>query len=197
MNIEKKLKSIEESCIETAHREAQELEAIIRDTSNIKLNEKLETYKKDLAKKYEKEVNRLEKEYNMDVYDYEQSQKIRINQFQESLMHNIKTKVETAMIQFTNSETYKSYLISHIKNTMKKAYAENEKCKVLIVEKDYYQYKNEILQIFPIMLERINNDYIGGCMVINEKNKISIDNTIKTNIDQLGDQLGTLINGHF
>ena len=197
MNIEKKLKSIEESCIETAHREAQELEAIIRDTSNIKLNEKLETYKKDLAKKYEKEVNRLEKEYNMDVYDYEQSQKIRINQFQESLMHNIKTKVETAMIQFTNSETYKSYLISHIKNTMKKAYAENEKCKVLIVEKDYYQYKNEILQIFPIMLERINNDYIGGCMVINEKNKISIDNTIKTNIDQLGDQLGTLINVHF
>ena len=35
---------------------------------------------------------------------------------------------------------------------------------------------------FNIFVDRIDNDNIGGCVVIDVQNKVSIDNTLKTNI---------------
>ena len=35
-----------------------------------------------------------------------------------------------------------------------------------------------------VTIEKISNNYIGGCIILDKKNNVSIDNTIRTDISQ-------------
>lgn len=184
MDLNKKIKSIEDNCMQLAQKDAQELEEKIEKISRDKLEEKVKKYKIELQEKFEREKNKIYREHNKSIFEYEKSQKMKMDRFKDSLVNNIKNKVTEKFYEFTNGYEYEQYLMRNIKNTIKNAKVDECNAKIFIVEKDYERFKDHIVQEFPYVIDKIENSYIGGCIVINEKEKIWIDNTIKNSIDE-------------
>ncbi len=55
---------------------------------------------------------------------------------------------------------------------------------IFITENDYFKFSEEISETFNMKVDKIDNENIGGCVLININDKISIDNTIKNNIEE-------------
>jgi hypothetical protein len=182
-DIDKKLDKIEKSCYETARKELKLLKEENDNICNQKVLEKVNLYKDELSKKYSNELNKIEREYNRSLFDYEMEERIKINNFKQTLIDNINSKVEKEFLKFADSSEYKEYLFRTIKNTLNKLEKNNDVI-LYITENDYSKFKDEIENKFHINLEKISNENIGGCAVIDNKNKISIDNTLKTNIEE-------------
>jgi vacuolar-type H+-ATPase subunit E/Vma4 len=53
---------------------------------------------------------------------------------------------------------------------------------IFITEKDFGKFGEEIKETFKSNVETIPNENIGGSIVIDRNKKISVDNTIRTNI---------------
>ena len=189
VDIEKKLKLLEDSSIESAKNDFQLLQDKINNNIQEKTSENIDNYRDALADKYENEVNKIIRNFNKEVFEYEKASKMKIINFKENLINNLKSKIRSNLEDFVKSPEYKDYLIKNIKTTLEKAYFQNSFCKVYIVERDFYLFKDDILSYFNIQLDKITNSNIGGCLVINEQAKISIDNTIKNNIEEFLDKL--------
>lgn len=184
VDIDKKLKMLEESSMESAKKDAEILGEKINNIAQKKIEEKVDDYREFLADKYEKEVNKIIRNYNKNIFDYEKEDKMKIINFKQNLVSNIETKVKEKLNIFVNSYEYKEYLLKNISDTLIKVHSENSFCKVYIIEKDFYKFKDEILKNFNIELDKIDNKNIGGCIAENRDMKILIDNTIKTNIEE-------------
>lgn len=189
VDINKKIEKIEKNCIETAKKELSSLKNENDTFSEQKISEKVNNYKFELAKKYDDEINKLKREFNRNTFDYELNQKKKVSDFRKSLIQKIENKIISEFKDFVNSPEYDSYLRGNI-DTVQMMINYNE-CTIFITERDYnryYQkfeeYKNGMPNSFNISLDKIDNNYIGGCIILDKKNKISIDNTIKTNISQ-------------
>jgi hypothetical protein len=180
---EKKIEKLEKSCYETAKKELKILEKENSDVYSEKINEMVEDYKEYLRKKYNQEINKLSREYNREVFDYEMEEKVKLNKFKNTLIDNMKTKIEYAMHNFINTEEYENYLINNIKISMNKI-KNIEDTTIYLTEKDYYKFKEKIENNFNIKFDKLENDYIGGSIIINNRERISVDNTIKTNIEE-------------
>jgi hypothetical protein len=180
---EKKIEKLEKSCYETAKKELKILEKENSDVYSEKINEMVEDYKESLRKKYNQEINKLSREYNREVFDYEMEEKVKLNKFKNTLIDNMKTKIEYAMHNFINTEEYENYLINNIKISMNKI-KNIEDTTIYLTEKDYYKFKEKIENNFNIKFDKLENDYIGGSIIINNRERISVDNTIKTNIEE-------------
>ena len=189
VDIEKKLKLLEDSSIESAKNDFQLLQDKINNNIQEKTSENINNYRDVLADKYENEVNKIIRNFNKEVFEYEKASKMKIINFKENLINNLKSKIRRNLEDFVKSPEYKDYLIKNIKTTLEKAYFQSSFCKVYIVERDFYLFKDDILSYFNIQLDKITNSNIGGCLVINEQAKISIDNTIKNNIEEFLDKL--------
>ena len=184
VDIEKKIQILEDSAVKSANKDAEILGEKINNIAQEKISEKLDNYRDFLAEKYEKEVNKIIRDYNKRIFDYEKNDKMKIINFKQNLVSNINSKVKEKLTIFVNSYEYKEYLFKNISDTLRKVHSENSFCKVCIVERDYYQFKNEILNVFNIELDKIDNINIGGCIAENRNAKISVNNTIKNNLEE-------------
>lgn len=183
IDINKKLDKIEKNCYELAKREYKFLK---EDNDNIiseKVLEKVNSYKEELTKKYANEISKIEREYNRNLFDYEMAERVKVNEFKQNLKENINSMVESQIYNFIETYEYKNFLFRNIEKTLSKMDM-NECIEVYITEKDFYKFKDEIEKTFNVKLEKIENENIGGCVVIDSQNHISINNTLKTNIEE-------------
>lgn len=183
IDINKKLDKIEKNCYELAKREYKFLK---EDNDNIiseKVLEKVNSYKEELTKKYTNEISKIEREYNRNLFDYEMAERVKVNEFKQNLKENINSMVESQIYNFIETYEYKNFLFRNIEKTLSKMDM-NECIEVYITEKDFYKFKDEIEKTFNVKLEKIENENIGGCVVIDSQNHISINNTLKTNIEE-------------
>ena len=183
IDINKKLDKIEKNCYELAKREYKFLK---EDNDNIiyeKVLKKVNSYKEELTKKYANEISKIEREYNRNLFDYEMAERVKVNEFKQNLKENINSMVESQIYNFIETYEYKNFLFRNIEKTLSKMDM-NECIEVYITEKDFYKFKDEIEKTFNVKLEKIENENIGGCVVIDSQNHISINNTLKTNIEE-------------
>lgn len=193
IDVNKKIEKIEKNCLETARKELNLLKDENDKISEEKILEKVDNYKSELAKKYNDEINKLKREFNKNSFDYEMEQKKKVSEFRNTLIEEMENKIIQEFKNFVNTPEYESYLGGNVA-TVQMMIGDNE-CTIFITENDYNRYYQKYLEhknlaeqgylhSINVNLDKISNDYIGGCIIVDEKNKVSIDNTIRTNISQ-------------
>lgn len=183
IDVSKKLDKIEKNCCEAAKKDFKSLK---EENDNIILEEvlkKVNSYKEELTKKYTNEISKMEREYNRNLFDYEMKERVKINKFKKTLKDNLSSKVEAEVCSFVDSFEYKHYLFKIINKTFEKL-EKNENIEIYITEKDFDRFYNELQKVFSMKIDKIGNENIGGCIIIDSKNKVSINNTLKTNIEE-------------
>lgn len=182
IDVNKKMEKIEKNCLDTAKKELNQLKLENDSISGEKISEKVASYKKELSKKYENELNKFKREYNRNIFDYEMNEKKKVNNLKETLISNIEDKVKLEFKDFVNTEEYTAYLFNNIEEVLNKV--KSGKCTIFVTENDYQKYSMDIERKYNVSVDKISNDNIGGCILMNMDNKISIDNTLKTNISE-------------
>lgn len=193
VDINKKIEKIEKNCIETAKKELSLLKSENDTFSEEEIQKKVDNYKNELSKKYEFEVNKIKREYNRSLFDYEMNQKKKVSEHRDSLIKEMENKIISEFKNFVNTPEYEDYLVKCV--VMLEMMIKDNEYTLFITEDDYNKYYQKYLERknlaeevesrkLNIKLDKISNDYIGGCIILDEKNKMSIDNTIKTNILQ-------------
>ena len=180
IDIDKKIDKIEKNCLEMARKELSNIKTENDEISEEKILEKVNIYKEELAQKYENELNKLEREFNRNIFDYEMNQKMQVSNLKKTIIQEKEEKIKLEFGQFTNTSEYKYYLLRNIERVLSKI--KSKKCTIFITEKDYDKYYKDISMAFNNFVDKIDNDNIGGCVIIDAQNKVSIDNTLKNNI---------------
>ena len=183
IDIDIKLEKIEKNCVETAKKEYKVLKNENDTVSDKILIERVDSYKKELENKYNVEVSKLTREYNKNVFEYEMEERRRINKFRDALTANIHNRVIEEFNNFVNTKEYEKYLFNNIENVLKKV-SKAEECTIYITERDFLKFKSNIVSTFRVLVNTMDNENIGGCILVNKKERISIDNTLKNNIEE-------------
>lgn len=177
-----RINKMEKSCLEAARKELKSLKEENDDYLNNKKLEMINDYKDMLAQKYKEDMEKLNRNFNKNVFNYEVEEKKKLNEYKKKLVNNIFLKIKDELTSFTSSRSYKKYLMNNIENTIKNL--ENSNSTIYLTEKDYSKYKKDIEKKFGFQVEKMEEDKIGGCIIVDKLSKISIDNTILTNIEE-------------
>ena len=177
-----KLEKIEKNCYEIARKQLKEMQENNDKVIAEGVEAKLDEYKNSLAVKFEDESKRLKRDFNREVYEFEMSTKARINSFKKQMKDNMFNRVEASITAFVDSDEYKGYLLNNIKASFEKHSLDSNEVTIFITEKDFGKFGEEIKETFKSNVETIPNENIGGSIVIDRNKKISVDNTIRTNI---------------
>jgi vacuolar-type H+-ATPase subunit E/Vma4 len=190
MDIEKKLKNVEDNCINLTQKDADELKKATEKERDEKIADFISKYKEELDMKLNKEMANLNKNYNHSIFTLKKEGQIKVENFKKSKIRELKNKILDKYNDYKNTEEYKYDLISRIKATMGKA-GEGSRFEIMVVENDYNNYiemlKNEFVNID---IKQLSNDYIGGCIIFNKDKKMLIDNTIRTVLEE---ELGKVV----
>lgn len=181
--VDKKIEKLEKSCYEIARNELKELKESNDINTNERLSLMIENYKDDVSKKYNDEMKKIDREYKRNIFDFEKNERLKIKLFKQELIEKIYSSIVVECKNYINTSNYKKYLLSSINNILNKFKDETE-CIIFITQSDYQKFGNEIKNKFKLNVEKIEDDNIGGCIILNQKEKISIDNTLKTNIQE-------------
>lgn len=185
IDLDIKINKIEKNCIELAKKEAKAL----KEENDLKINEAkdnlLDDYKDVLAKKYVQDLEYLKKEYNKRVFEYEVQERKKINILKDNLKNKIKNSVEDEIKEFVGSRSYKKYLTNNIESLLSKL-KKDAKCTVYVTKRDYDKYGSKLLSNYKnAKLDKIEDENLGGCKVLDITNKVLIDNTLKNNISEI------------
>lgn len=185
VDIENKIIKFQNNCIETATREANSLKEIINDKVNSKIEDELASYREEALKKYNRQVDKLEKSYNSKIFELNNNYKIAILNKQKQLLQNLKLEVTLQVLNFVNSDKYLEFLIQNIKHSILELGKQGESLvKIYITQNDKDKYENKIYSCFNFDIDVISNDFIGGSICVGSTKNISIDNTLKTLIEE-------------
>ena len=182
-DIDIRLNKIEKNCYEIAKKDLKLLKEENDSVISEKKQELVNMYKDELSKKYEVTLDKMNKDYNKSLFDYETSQRKKVNEYKSELINSIYFDVKKEITNFLKSNKYKEYLLSNIESTINNVKSIND-CILYITEADYFEYSSLIKNMFNVKLEKIDNEFLGGCIIVDTKNKLSIDNTFKTNLDE-------------
>ena len=190
MDIENKLKNVEDNCINLAQKDADELKKATEKERDEKIADFISKYKEELEMKLNKEMANLNKNYNHSIFTLKKEGQIKVENFKKSKIRELKNKILDKYNDYKNTEEYKYDLILRIKATMGKA-GEGSRFEIMVVENDYNNYiemlKNDFVNID---IKQLSNDYIGGCIIFNKDKKMLIDNTIRTVLEE---ELGKVV----
>ena len=179
--IVRKIEKIENSCINTAKNENNELKKENDEIEKKLLDEKIANYEAELEKKLTSEFGKMLRDYNKNIFEYSMDSQKKITQFKDTLVLNIYKVLIQRFLDFTESPEYLEFLKNNIRQVLEKV-EEPENCKIFITAKDIKRYREELMTEFCIDIDEISDENIGGCMLVNIKEKISMDNTLKNNI---------------
>lgn len=194
-DITKKIEKIEKNCIDTAKKELALLKNKNDQISEEKISEKVNNYKTELAEKYQEELNKLKREFNKNIFDYEIEGKKKVSEKREELLQKIENRIVEEFKNFVNTPEYDKFLESKIQEAKTpEIYFQPVEYTIYITENDYNKYYEKIrnTELFSqdmnsksnVTIERISNSYIGGCIILDRKSNMYIDNTIRTDISQ-------------
>lgn len=186
VDLEIKINKIEKTCYELARREAKVLQEENDSVISEKKSELIDNYKDELAKKYIQDMEEIKKEYNNRVYNYEVQEKKKVNNLKSDLINKIKTEVESEINDFISSRFYKKYLTENISNTLKRLESNSDSEYIVFVTKrDFDKYGKALISKYnSVKLDKIEDEYLGGCRVLDSTNKVLIDNTLKNIIEE-------------
>ena len=97
----------------------------------------------------------------------------------EELKEEVKRKLQI----FTEKEEYLQYLIKTINDSL--SVVNNDNSSIIFVTNNDKQKYEEVLNRYNIKIDVLDNDFIGGCKLKNDKLGVIIDNTLKTNLDEI------------
>ena len=177
----RKIEKIENNCITTAKAENEELKKENSQIEKKLLDEKVANYESEIEKKLSAEFAKLLRDYNKNIFEYNMESQKKITQFRDTLVLNIHKVLIQRFIEFTESSEYLDFLKNNIRQVLEKI-EEPENCKIFITRRDITRYREVLMREFDVDIDEINDENIGGCMLVNIKEKISIDNTLKNNI---------------
>lgn len=177
----KKIEKLENNCITTAKNENEELKKENTEIETKLLEEKVSNYEFEIQKKQNVEFGKLLRDYNKNIFIYNMESKKKITQFKDTLILNIHKNLIERFFEYTESEDYINYLKNNVRQVLERV-KNTEDCKIFITKRDIQKYKYELMREFGVEVDEISDENIGGCMLVNIKEKISIDNTLKNNI---------------
>ena len=185
MDIDKKIKSIEENCMVLAEIDAENIRKNIEQEKEEKINQFMEEYKAEVDLRLIKEKAKVQKDYNHDLFLIQKEGQIKLQRFKEKLIKDLENKVLENIYNYKNTEEYKNNLINIINNTLNKIGNDYSKTRIILVEEDYNRFFEEFKNRFNnIEIGKVSNDYIGGCIIFDGIKDLILDNTIKTNLDE-------------
>lgn len=177
----KKIEKLENNCITTAKSENEELKKENSEIEAKLLDEKIANYETEIEKKQAIEFGKLLRDYNKNIFVYDMDSKKKITQFKDTLILNIHKTLIERFFEYTESEDYINYLKNNIRQVLERV-KNTEDCKIFITKRDIQRYGEELMGEFGVEIDEISDENIGGCMLVNIREKISIDNTLKNNI---------------
>ncbi len=177
----KKIEKLENNCITTAKSENEELKKENSEIEAKLLDEKIASYETEIEKKQAIEFGKLLRDYNKNIFVYDMDSKKKITQFKDTLILNIHKTLIERFFEYTESEDYINYLKNNIRQVLERV-KNTEDCKIFITKRDIQRYGEELMGEFGVEIDEISDENIGGCMLVNIREKISIDNTLKNNI---------------
>ena len=177
----KKIEKLENNCITTAKNENEELKKENTEIETKLLEEKISNYKYEIQKKQNEEFGKLLRDYNKNIFIYNMESKKKITQFKDTLILNIHKNLIERFFEYTGSDDYINYLKNNVRQVLERV-KKTEDCKIFITKRDVQKYRDELMREFGVEVDEISDENIGGCMLVNIKEKISIDNTLKNNI---------------
>lgn len=177
----KKIEKLENNCITTAKNENEELKKENTEIETKLLEEKISNYKNEIQKKQNEEFGKLLRDYNKNIFIYNMESKKKITQFKDTLILNIHKNLIERFFEYTGSDDYINYLKNNVRQVLERV-KKTEDCKIFITKRDIQKYRDELMREFGVEVDEISDENIGGCMLVNIKEKISIDNTLKNNI---------------
>ena len=177
----KKIEKLENNCITTAKNENEELKKENTEIETKLLEEKISNYKYEIQKKQNEEFGKLLRDYNKNIFIYNMESKKKITQFKDTLILNIHKNLIERFFEYTGSDDYINYLKNNVRQVLERV-KKTEDRKIFITKRDIQKYRDELMREFGVEVDEISDENIGGCMLVNIKEKISIDNTLKNNI---------------
>ena len=181
--ISRKLEKIKNNCINTAKQENAELK-LENDKTEKELLEKMITeYELEVQKKFENEINKLNRDYNKNIFNYDMESRRKLTKFKDTLILYVHKILIERFVQFSGTEEYKEFLRNNVRQVLSKVNS-NESCTIFITNKDMEKYGNDLKNEFGVEVQIIDDNYIGGCMLVNDSERVSIDNTLKNNISE-------------
>lgn len=181
--IKRRIEKIESNCINLAKEENAVLKKENNDIKEKMLSEKIESYNKELEKKLINEFNKMARDFNKNVFEYNMESRRKVTQFKNTLQVNIHKLLIERFIAYADEDEYFDYLQMSIEQVMAKV-EKNENCTIYITNKDASRFKETIENKYGVSVESIDDTNIGGCMLLNKVEKVSIDNTLKNNISE-------------
>ena len=180
MDLDKKIKSIEENCMYLAEIDADNLRKETEKEKEEKINKFMTEYKEEADLRLIKEKAKVQKDYNHDLFILQKEGQIRFQRYKEKLIKEIENKVLDNINNYKNTEEYKIDLIN-----LEKVGKDYSKTRIILTEDDYNRFFGDFSNIFNgIELGKISNEYIGGCIIFDGIKDLILDNTIKTNLDE-------------
>ena len=174
MNIEKRLKEFEESCLGMASNEASVLKQEIEQEIEEQIKTELEEYINRKEWNFTKTMEKLEKDYMKEIFKFQVECKKEIDV-------DLKKEVTNLIKNYTETEEYKKFLFSSISKAIK--YLENnDNIEIGLVSKDIEKYQDELKKIYKYSIIEIDSSNIGGCII--KTNSVIINNSLKNNIEE-------------
>ena len=185
IDIDNKIKKFQNNCIETATREANSLKESIDNKINSKIEDEIASYREEAVRKYNRQISKLEKNYNSKIYELNNNSNISILNKRRELSDTLKLEVKLQILNFVNSDKYFEFLIDNIKSSILEIGKHGESLvKIYLTQNDKDKYENKISSYFNFDIDSISNDFIGGSICVGVTKNISIDNTLKTLIEE-------------
>lgn len=182
MNIDDKIKKFEQSCEKLAQVDVEKLNIKINSEIDEQIDSELEEYIKKQEIMYNKQCEKVVKEYNKSLFEYEVECKKNVLNVKNIIRRELKSEIENRLKIFTNRQEYIEYLIKNINETLK--CLDNDSSSIIYVTKKDKEKYIDILNKYNLEIEQLDNDFIGGCKVKNDKLGIVIDNTLKSNLEE-------------
>ena len=183
MDLDNKIKKFEQSCERLAQIDAEKLNEKINTEIEEQINVELTEYVKKQEASYKKQCEKIVKDYNKALFEYEVECKKNVQNVKNIIKKELKEEVKRKLQIFTEKEEYLQYLIKTINDSL--SVVNNDCFSIIFVTNNDKQKYEEVLNRYNIKIDVLDNDFIGGCKLKNDKLGVIIDNTLKTNIDEI------------
>lgn len=181
MNLEKKLKEFEESCLRLASLETEALKGDIQAEIEEQMKKELDEYTQKKEWSFGKTTEKLEKDYMKEIFNFQTECKKDILKAKQDIDNDLRKKVIGLLEEYTNSSEYENFLFNCVDSAIKNSKGSSN-VSIGITQKDLQKYESNLKQKYNIDFNEINNCYIGGCIL--KSNEIYIDNTLLNSLEE-------------
>ena len=178
MDLSKKIREFEESCLSLASTDCEKIKEEINSEIEEQIKVEIADYITRKEWSFKKSIEKLEKNYMKAIFLCQTECKKEILKARDKVELDLRKNVINKLEEYVEKPEYKDYLL----NSISKVSKDVENFEIGITSRDYNKYKDELKNKgFENVIE-IDNSYIGGCIL--KTNTIYIDNTLLNNLNE-------------